>query len=47
MLHDQKTIIDNNLMTVVNMLMAQFDRLEGKSTDYVDLLVDEFASKQP
>lgn len=47
MLYDQKTIIDNNLMTDLNMLMAHFDRLEGKTTDYVDLLAEESGSTKP
>lgn len=29
MLQDQKTYNDNNLMTVVNMIVSCFDRLEG------------------
>lgn len=40
----KKTIIDNNLMTDLNMLMAHFDRLEGKTTDYVDLSAEEFGT---
>jgi hypothetical protein len=29
------------------MIMSRFDRLEGKTTDYVDAFADESASKQP
>jgi hypothetical protein len=38
---------DNNLMTNVNMIMSQFDELESKTTNHVDLSADESASKQP
>jgi hypothetical protein len=44
-LQDHKTVNDNNLMTAVNMIMSRFDRLEGKTADYVDLSADELASK--
>jgi hypothetical protein len=47
MLQDQRTITDNNLMTTVNMFMARMDRLEGKTTDYVDAYANESTSKQP
>jgi hypothetical protein len=30
---DHKKVIDNNLLIVVNMIMARFDKLEGKTTD--------------
>jgi hypothetical protein len=33
MMGDHKKVIDNNLLTVVNMIMAHFDKLEGKTTD--------------
>ena len=46
-LHDHKTVIGNNLITVVNMIMSHFDRLEGKKVDYVDASTSESASKQP
>ena len=41
MLQDQRMISDNNLMTVVNMLMTRMDRLEGKTTNYVDASANE------
>jgi hypothetical protein len=30
---DHKKVIDNNLLATVNMIMARFDKLEGKTTD--------------
>jgi hypothetical protein len=30
MMDDHKKVIDNNLLTAVNMIMARFDKLEGK-----------------
>jgi hypothetical protein len=33
MMDDHKKVIDNNLLIVVNMIMARFDKLEGKTTD--------------
>ena len=42
MLQDQRMISDNNLMTVVNMLMTRMDRLEGKTTNYVDASANEW-----
>ena len=33
MMDDHKKVIDNNLLAVVNMIMARFDKLEGKTTD--------------
>jgi hypothetical protein len=45
-LHDQKVVINNNLIAGINMIMACFDMLEGKRTDYVYLSVEELA-KQP
>jgi hypothetical protein len=33
MMDDHKKVIDNNLLTAVNMIMARFDKLEGKTTD--------------
>ena len=47
MLQDQEIIIDNNLMTIVNMIMSCFDRLDGKKVDCVDASTRESASKQP
>jgi hypothetical protein len=47
MLQDHKTVNDNNVMTAVNMIMSRFDRLEGKTTDYVDLSAKDSTSKQP
>jgi len=41
MLHYQRTISDNNLMTVVNMLMTRMDRLEGKTVNFVDASANE------
>jgi hypothetical protein len=39
MLQDHKTVNDNNLMTNVNMIMSQFDELESKTTNHVDLSI--------
>jgi hypothetical protein len=47
MLQDHRTVTDNNLMTVVNMIMSSFDRLEAKKVDCVDASTSELASKQP
>ena len=33
MMEDHKKVIDNNLLAAVNMIMARFDKLEGKTTD--------------
>jgi hypothetical protein len=33
MMEDHKKVIDNNLFVAVNMIMAHFDKLEGKTTD--------------
>jgi hypothetical protein len=46
MMDDHKKVIDNNLLTVVNMIMARFDKLEGKTTDRNASGVDS-SSKQP
>jgi hypothetical protein len=43
---DHKKVIDNNLLTVVNMIMARFDKLEGKTTDDNASGVDS-SSKHP
>jgi hypothetical protein len=42
-----KHVNDNNIVALSNMTMAHFDELEDKTTDYVDLSVQEFALKQP
>ena len=34
-------------MTAVNMIMSCFDKLEGKTANYVDLLAETSTSKQP
>ncbi|CAD6337301.1 unnamed protein product [Miscanthus lutarioriparius] len=47
MLQDHRIVTDNNLMTVVNMIMSRFDRLEAKKVDCVDASTSELASKQP
>jgi hypothetical protein len=46
MMDDHKKVIDNNLLIVVNMIMAHFDKLEGKTTDDNPLGVDS-SSKNP
>jgi hypothetical protein len=47
MLHDQRNvIIDNNHVTVIDMITTRFDKLEHKRTDYIHLSVQEHA-KQP
>jgi hypothetical protein len=46
MMDDHKKVIDNNLLTVVNMIMARFDNLEGKTTDGNASSVDS-SYKQP
>jgi hypothetical protein len=33
MMDDHKKVIDNNLLTAINMIMARFDKLQGKTTD--------------
>jgi hypothetical protein len=33
MMDDHKRVIDNNLLSAVSMIMARFDKLEGKTTD--------------
>jgi hypothetical protein len=33
MMDDHKRVIDNNLLTAVSMIMARFDKLEGKTTE--------------
>ena len=33
MMDDHKKVIDNNLLAAVNMIMARFDKLQGKTTD--------------
>ena len=33
MMDDHKKVIDNNILAAVNMIMALFDKLEGKTTD--------------
>jgi hypothetical protein len=46
MMDDHKKVIDNNLLAVVNMIMARFDKLEGKTTDCDQSSVAS-TSKQP
>lgn len=46
MLHDQNVVIDNNHVTVIDMIMTRFHKLEHKRTDYIHLSVQEHA-KQP
>jgi hypothetical protein len=46
MMDNHKKVIDNNLLTVVNMIMARFYKLEGKTTDGNASGVDS-TSKQP
>jgi hypothetical protein len=46
MMDDHKKVIDNNLLTAVNMIMARFDKLEGKTIDDNTSSVD-YSSKQP
>jgi hypothetical protein len=46
MMDDHKKVIDNNLLTTINMIMARFDKLEGKTTDGNASGVDS-SSKQP
>jgi hypothetical protein len=46
MMDDHKKVINNNLLTVVNMIMAHFDKLEGKTTDGNPSGVDS-SSKNP
>ena len=43
---DHKKVIDNNILAVVNMIMAHFDKLEGKTTDGNQSGV-AYSSKQP
>ena len=47
MLQDHRTVTNNDLMTIVNMIMSCFDRLDGKKVDCVDASTRESASKQP
>jgi hypothetical protein len=35
-MNDHKKVIDNNLLATVNMIMACFDKLEGKTTDLIN-----------
>jgi hypothetical protein len=46
MMDDHKKVIDNNLLTAVNMIMAHFDKLEGKTIDDNPSGVDS-SSKNP
>jgi hypothetical protein len=46
MMDDHKKVIDNNLLTTVNMIMVHFDKLEGKTTDGNPSSVDS-SSKHP
>jgi hypothetical protein len=46
MMDDHNKVIDNNLLTTVNMIMARFDKLEGKTTDGNPSGVDS-SSKNP
>jgi hypothetical protein len=46
MMDDHKKVIDNNLLTAVNMIMARFDKLEGKTTNGNASGVD-YSSKHP
>jgi hypothetical protein len=46
MMDDHKKVIDNNLLTAVNMIMARFDKLKGKTTDGNPSGVDS-SSKNP
>jgi hypothetical protein len=46
MMDDHKKVIDNNLLTAVNMIMACFDKLEGKTTNDNPSGVD-YSSKNP
>ena len=46
MMEDHKKVIDNNLLATVNMIMARFDKLEGKTIDGDQSGVAS-ASKQP
>jgi hypothetical protein len=46
MMDDHKKVIDNNLITAVNIIMARFDKLEGKTTDGNPSGVDS-SSKNP
>ena len=39
MLQDQEIVIDNNLMTIVNILMAHFNRPEGKMVEFTCLIM--------
>jgi hypothetical protein len=46
MMDDHKKVIDNNLLTTVNMIMVRFDKLEGKTIDDNPSDIDSF-SKNP
>ena len=47
MLEDDKKVIGNNLMSDVDMIMPRFDKIEGKTADYVDRSSETSTSKQP
>jgi hypothetical protein len=47
MLQDHRTITDNSIMIVVNMIMPHFVTLEDKTIDCVDAFADKLASEQP
>ena len=44
MLQDYRTVSDNNLMIVVNMIMSCFGRINGKKVSYVDAPASKLAS---
>jgi hypothetical protein len=46
MMDDHKKVIHNNLLIAINMIMARFDKLEGKTTGGTASGVDS-SSKQP
>jgi hypothetical protein len=46
MMDDHKKVINNNLLTLVNMIMAHFDKLEGKTSN-ANLLDVDSSSKNP
>jgi hypothetical protein len=46
MMDDHKKVIDNNLLTTVSMIMARFDKLEGKTT-YGNASGVDSSSKHP
>jgi hypothetical protein len=43
MMDDHKKVIDNNLLTAISMIMARFDKLEGKTIDGNASGVDSFS----